>query len=245
MSLLPRGAGLGGGMDFSPVVDGKIIPVQPFDPVAAPTAANVPLIIGTNKDEATFTLMRDPQFGKYDEAAVRQRVVATLAERTQEKGLDEKADHLIAGYQRTRRGATPHDILVAISSDRFRIASVRLAERKAAGGPAPVYMYLFTWESLAWRGRLKSAHSFELPFVFNNMYPSVRFIGDKTERFTLANNMSSAWVGLARTGNPDHKGIPHWPTYSPAKRATMLFNTECRVENDPFGEERKLWDGII
>jgi para-nitrobenzyl esterase len=57
--------------------------------------------------------------------------------------------------------------------------------------------------------------------------------------------MSSAWVGFARTGNPDHKGIPHWLTYSPAKRATMLFNTECRAENDPFGEERKLWDGII
>jgi len=126
------------------------------------------------------------------------------------------------------------------------VASIRLAERKAAGSSAPVYMYLFTWESLVARGRLMSAHSFEIPFVFNYMDdPSVIFLGDKPERFKLAENMSGAWVAFTRSGNPNHKGIPKWSTYTADKRATMLFNIECRVENDPFSEERKLWDGII
>ncbi|MDO9333773.1 MAG: carboxylesterase/lipase family protein [Dehalococcoidales bacterium] len=233
------------GAEMGPVCDGKIIPVHPFDPVAAPTAANVPVIVGCNRDETAFMLMRDPLFGKFDEATMRQRVIATLAQRTSSKAVADMADNLIAGYRRTRPGATPHDILVAVGSDRMRIASIRLAERKAAGG-VPAYMYLFTWESLAWRGRLKSAHSFEIPFVFNYMHdPTVTFLGDKPERFKLAETMSGAWTTFAKSGDPNHKGMIKWPTYDKEKRATVIFNTECRIENDPFSEERKLWDGII
>jgi para-nitrobenzyl esterase len=57
--------------------------------------------------------------------------------------------------------------------------------------------------------------------------------------------MSGAWAAFARSGVPNHKGIPHWPAYTAAERATMIFNTECRVENDPRSEERKAWDKII
>ena len=242
---LSQGAERAGG-DMSPVVDGKIIPAHPFDPVASPTAANVPLVIGTNKDEWLFMMMRDPLFGKYDEAQMRQRVVSTLSQRLNDKVATERADDLIAGYRRTRPGATPHDILAAIGSDRMRIASVRLAERKAAGGSAPVYMYLFTWESEVSRGQLKSAHSFEIPFAFNYMNdPSILFLGNRPERLKLAATMSGAWVAFAKSGDPNHTGLAKWPTYNKNDRATMMFNIESKVENDPFGEERKLWDGII
>lgn len=157
-----------------------------------------------------------------------------------------RLEDLIATYRRTRPGATPTDIVMAITSDQTRISSIRLAERKVAGGSAPVYMYLFTWESPVLRGRLKSAHMFEIPFVFNNVAdPYIRFVAKSPERFALAANMSGAWTAFARTGNPDHQGIPHWPTYSVEKRATMLFNAECRVEDDPRSEERRAWDGII
>jgi len=234
------------GGDMAPVVDGKVIPAHPFDPVAAPTAANVPLIIGTNKDEWLFMMMRDPLFGKYTEEQMRERVIAALAQRLSDSVAVGKADELIAGYKRTRPDATPHDILAAIGSDRMRVASIRLAERKIDGGPAPVYMYLFTWESEVASGRLRSAHSFEIPFVFNYMNdPSVLFVGNRPERFKLAAAMSGAWVAFARSGNPNHEGLPQWPTYDKKDRATMLFNIESKVENDPFGEERKLWDGII
>jgi para-nitrobenzyl esterase len=242
---LSEGAERAGG-DMSPVVDGRVLPAHPFDPVAAPTAADVPLIIGTNKDEYLFMMMRDPLFGQYNEAQMHQRVEALLAQRFGPRKASEQASSLIEGYRRTRPKATPHDILAAIGSDRFRIASVRLAERKAAGGPAPVYMYLFTWESEVSRGRLKSAHSFEIPFVFNYMNdPSVLFLGNKPERLKLAKAMSGAWVAFARSGNPNHDGLVKWPPYSADNRATMLFNIDCRVEKDPFGEERKLWEGII
>jgi para-nitrobenzyl esterase len=127
----------------------------------------------------------------------------------------------------------------------MRIASIHLAERKTAAGK-PAYMYLFTWESLVWRGRLKSAHSFEIPFVFNYMHdPTVTFLGDNPDRFKLAETMSSAWTAFANSGDPNHKGMINWPIYDAVKRATMIFNYECKIENDPFAEERKLWDGIL
>jgi para-nitrobenzyl esterase len=229
---------------FAPVVDGKVLPAHPFEPVAAPTAANVPLMIGTNKDETTFMLMRDPQFGKYDETSMRE----SLIEKTRDKiGIEvpvEKIDDLIAFYRRTRPAATPTEILVAITSDRTRITAIRVAERKAAGGPAPVFMYLFTWESPFLGGMLKSCHTLEMPFVFNNVEPTIGILGDKPERLDLAAKMSGAWLAFARSGDPNHKGTPHWPAYTTGERATMLFNTECRVQNDPYSDERKVWEGI-
>jgi para-nitrobenzyl esterase len=104
-------------------------------------------------------------------------------------------------------------------------------------------MYLFTCESPFRGGILKSCHTLEMPFVFNNVEPIV-LIGDSPDPFKLAAAFSGAWLAFARTGNPNHPGIPRWPTYDKVKRATMIFNTECRVENDPRAEERAAWDDI-
>jgi para-nitrobenzyl esterase len=233
-----------GKAQFNPVLDGKTLPVNPFHPAAAPTASDVSFLIGSNKDEMTFMLYHDPQFGKYDEAVIHESLIFTA------KGFfldipDDKIEGLIEVYRRTRPGATPHDLLIAINSDLMRNASIRIAERKIAGGPAPVYMYLLNWESPALNGMLKSCHALEIPFVFNNVEPTIGLIGDSPERFTLAKAMSSAWAAFARNGDPSHTGIPHWPAYTKETRATMVFNVNSRVENDPRREERLAWDGII
>lgn len=241
-------AGVPGTMGFAttPVVDGKHIPVHPFSPVQAPTAANIPLIVGTNKDEATTLSMRDPKFGNIDDAELRKRVAGIFAQnaRSEMKADKDKMEHLIEGYKQTRPKATQWDILMAISTDRMRMTAIKLAERKAAG-PAPAYMYLFTCESPVWRGRLKAGHGNEIPFVFNNMDPVIRLLGDDPRRLTLGDDMSGVWSTFARTGKPNYKSLPEWPVYNAEKRPTMVFNYESKVENDPFGEERKLWDGII
>jgi para-nitrobenzyl esterase len=69
-------------------------------------------------------------------------------------------------------------------------------------------------------------------------------LGNSPERITLAEKVSGAWLAFARSGNPNHQGLPEWPTYDKEKRATMVFGTECKVENDPRGEERQAWDEI-
>ena len=229
---------------FAPVVDGKVLPAHPYDPIAAPSGANVPLMIGTTKDETTFMMMRDPQFGKYDEAAMRESLIARMGDKAGIVVPVEKLDGLIMAYHRTRPSATPSDILVAITTDRMRIGSIRVAERKTAGGPAPVFMYLFAWQSPFLGGKLGTPHTMEIPFVFNNVEPPIGILGNKQDRFALAAKVSGAWLAFARSGDPNHKGLPHWPAYTTEKRATMIFDTECRIYEDPYSEERRAWNGI-
>ena len=116
-------------------------------------------------------------------------------------------------------------------------------ERRAALGAAPAYMYLFTWEGNFKGNLLKSAHAMEIPFVFG--HPDIApMTGDSPERQELAGLMSDAWVAFARTGNPNHAGLPEWPAYNAERRSTMLFNVPSTVEDDPRREERLAWDSM-
>jgi para-nitrobenzyl esterase len=53
--------------------------------------------------------------------------------------------------------------------------------------------------------------------------------------------MSGAWLSFDRTGNPNHRLVPDWPTYTLNRRTTMLFNTTNTVADDPDGDERQAW----
>lgn len=227
------GIGPGGGMFLSPVVDGTVYPRHPFEPDAAPSAVNIPVIIGTNKDEAALFAAADPKRRKLTEEDLNSRLDRMLGERKEE---------ILAVYKEYRPDDTPWDLYLGISSESTRLRSILLAERKSAAGGAPVYMYLFTWESNALGGLFKSSHAMEIPFVFDN--PDIApFTGDSPDRYELAASMSQAWISFARNGDPNFEGLPHWPAYDSENRATMLFNVPCKVENDPRQEERLVWKG--
>jgi para-nitrobenzyl esterase len=83
-----------------------------------------------------------------------------------------------------------------------------------------------------------SPHCLELPFVFNNVWHMPELVGTGPEIQPLANKVSGAWLVFAKTGNPNHAGIPHWPAYDASGRATMLINNEWKAINDPHREER-------
>ena len=226
------GAPTGAIMGFAPVVDGHYLPAHPFDPVAAPTAADVPLIIGTNLDESATFLAADPRRRRLEESELRQRLAPMLGDRL---------DSVLSVYKRTRPEATPWDLLIGISSEGFRLSSIQLAERKAAGGSAPVFMYLFTWQSDFLGGLFKAGHGLEIPFVFD-ITDDVGMTGDRPDKHELAAQMSEAWATFARSGDPNHPGIPKWEPYSVDNRATMLFDVPCKVEVDPAREELDAWE---
>jgi para-nitrobenzyl esterase len=230
MAGLPRG----NVMLLRPVMDGNFLPVHPFDPVAAPAAANVPLMIGTNKDEAALFLAGDPRRRRLEEHELTERLRPLLGDRM---------DEILSVYRRTRPNDTPWELLIGVMSESTRLASIQLAERKAEASPAPVYMYLFTWESDYLGGLFKSAHAMEIPFVFD--HPDIApMTGEKANRRELAASMSQAWAAFARTGNPNYAGLPEWPAYDATTRATMIFDVPCTVENDPRREERLVWGGL-
>jgi para-nitrobenzyl esterase len=223
---------------FAPVLDPAVLPAHPFYPTAARVSENVPVIIGNNRTE--MTLFADPAAFTLDEAGMRTRVNGLVGDRT---------DEVIEVYRRANPKATPSDLFFLIWTDNpTTIYSNNIAERRAALGKAPTYRYRFDWETPALGGRLKSPHTLEMPFVFDNVQVAPGLTGGASpEAVALAARVSEAWIAFAATGDPNTKRseLPVWPAYDPARRATMLFNNTSRVADDPNGEERKIMDRIL
>jgi para-nitrobenzyl esterase len=112
------------------------------------------------------------------------------------------------------------------------------AERKVAQRGAPVYVYRFEYYSPVRDGRLKAMHCMEIPFVFDNLEAGEVYTGRSAAAQGIADQMSASWVAFARTGNPNHKGIPTWRPWDPGTRATLVFGPKTAAVNDPGKEER-------
>jgi para-nitrobenzyl esterase len=231
--------GMAGIIDgFAPVLDPTVLPAHPFYPHATRVSADVPVIIGNNRTE--MTLFADPAAFSLDEAGMKTRVKGMLGEHT---------DEVIQVYRRANPQATPSDLFFLIwTDDPTTIYSNNIAERRAALGKAPTYRYRFDWETPALSGRLKSPHTLEMPFVFDNVQVAPGLTGGASpEAVALAARVSEAWIAFATRGDPNSKksALPPWPAYDSARRATMLFNNDSKVVNDPAAEQRKIMDRIL
>jgi para-nitrobenzyl esterase len=222
---------------FGPVVDGDVLPGQPNDPAASEVCADVPLIIGDMKDEtASFLAVVDKVWDRsLTEAEMRQRVEAIAGSQT---------GRVLDLYGTLYPGMNPAERLISVTTDcNFRIRSLVLAQRRAALRRAPVWMYSFEWETPVLGGKMKAPHAMDVPFCFNTL-DVTNATGGSREAQVLADTMSSVWAAFARHGRPDHASIPAWPVYDAGSRATLILDKVCRIENDPRGEARRLWQDI-
>jgi para-nitrobenzyl esterase len=226
------GRGGGAPLRLSPVVDGTLLPRDPFSPNAPDLSADVPLLIGSTATEVLFAQAPPPE--PLGDAGLRERVKQTL------RIDDASADRLIAIYRNGRPMATNGDLSAIIATDvsAFATGPSAEAERKAAQAKAPVYKYYFSWYSPIRDGKLRAFHTLEIPFVFDHVDDVKEMTGTGPDRIALASRMAGAWTAFARTGNPNHKGLPEWRPFDTSKRATMIFDTECRAMDDPYREER-------
>ncbi|HLH44265.1 MAG TPA: carboxylesterase/lipase family protein [Bryobacteraceae bacterium] len=219
-----------GAEKFSPAVDGKIIPQHPFYPAASSVSADVPVMIGSTRTELTLSLRNDEAAFHLDEAGMRSRVRQYLGDQT---------DRVIEVYRKANPQAAPSELFFLIASDHeYSAPTMKIAERRAALNRGPVYLYYFTWESPVEGGRLKSPHTIEIPFAFDNVKISSALTGGGAEAMALADKVSDSWIAFARTGDPNQPKLPHWPKYESTNRFTMVINNESRVEKDPIREQR-------
>lgn len=212
---------------FGPAVDGVTLPQHPFDPAAPEVSADVPLIIGHNHTEMTLFAGADPGIFSLDEAGLQQRIKPILKD---------SADSVLRAFRSTYPAEKPSGLYFLITTAYPTVAfTEKIAERRAALGKAATYVYEFTWATPILGGRMRSPHTIEMPFVFNNVGDPLvqKLTGGGADTVPLAEHVCDTWVAFARTGNPNSKNLPHWPAYSAADREVMIINTESRAEKDP------------
>lgn len=217
---------------FGPVVDGRSLPRDPFDPDAPPTAYSVPMLIGCTTDENTSLR------GTRDETLF-DLTWETLPDalRGQTNGRD--VDEVIAALREQYPDDTaPYIYFTATSASGFGTRAILQAERKAAqaaGGGAPAYMYLFAYQTPVDDGKWRAPHSGEHAYVFDNVAVSSSMIGEGPAHQDVADAMSGAWCNFARTGDPG------WAPYTPETRTTMVFDAVSETVDDPRPVVRELF----
>lgn len=217
--LKAAGKPVGGfGLSWGPSVDGDLLPYQLFSDEAFKLSKDVPLLIGTVKNEFMTSL-----FGGMSNASAEE--VETYIKRT----YGEKAEAFKAAVKKAYPNDTRPTDLIDVDT-RFRPGAVVQANLKSDLNAAPVFMYLFTWQSPVMDGKFKAVHCIELPFCFNNIARCEEMTGGGKDAYVLADKMSQAWINFARIGNPNHKGLPSWPVYNAKNTSTMHLDTTCIVK---------------
>ena len=213
---------------WQPTVDGSNLPTQPYDPVAPAMSAQVPLLVGTVLNEFASALY-DPTLSTMTLDELKTRVKASYGDR---------AEHIIEVFRAAAPGVSPGEIMSRISAAPVRQSAITQAERQAALGGAPVFNYWFCWQTPVLDRRPGAFHCSELSFVFDNTDRCAPMTGGGPGPRALAAKVSDAWINLARHGDPNHSGLPHWPAFTAGKCPTMIFDTECVMKDNPDGAER-------
>lgn len=219
------------GFASGPVIDGTVIPRNQWDPTAPEFSANVPLLAGSTATENGW--LGPPPF-ELEDAEMQSLFTTNLAGNDATKGQD-----LLNLYRSKYPDLRNRMLWLVAESDNTRRRNAQLLNRlKHAQGTAPSYLYYFNWYSPVHDNRMGSFHTLDIPFVFNNVDVAASMTGAGPGRYELAHVMSAAWAAFARTGNPDHADMPHWPAFNPDEYPTMLFGADVAVHNDPNKEER-------
>ncbi len=205
---------------WAPTVDGDVLPTHPFEPEAPAQSKEVPMMIGTTLHEFTAST-----YVPALKEMPKEKIIENLKQR-----YGENTEDFLTAFEKAFPGYQPIDL---IDTDfTFRPGAVEQGNLKSAvEGAAPVYMYMFAWESPVMDGRLRSTHCIEIPFVFNNTDRHASMTGGGEDARKLGKIMSEAWLNFARTGKPAAEGMPEWPAYTAENGATMWFDNNCHVTN--------------
>ena len=223
----PRVQGLGSG----PVIDGTVIPGHQWDPAAPSWSSDVPFMVGSTETEDGW--IGPPPFELPDDEML-DLFTTELA-----RGSPDDARELLGLYRRLHPDKRNRMLWLTAESDNARRWTAQiLSQLKYEQGAAPSYLYFFDWYSPVHDNRMGSYHTLDIPFIFYNLDIAASMTGAEHARYDLGHAMSAAWAAFARTGNPDHADMPHWPAFNPETYPTMMFGEEVRVADDPNREER-------
>lgn len=218
---------------FGPVLDGRVLPRHPFWPDAPSQSAGIPMVIGTTRDETRAFLGHDPANFALGWADLPARLEA-------QQYVDLPAQAVIAEYRRLYPHYSASEVFfAATTAGRSWRGAVEALEARARQR-APAWAYQLDWASPE-SPQLGAFHTLDIGLVFDNTHRAGARTGDGSEARALAARMADALLAFARHGDPNHPGLPAWPTYSLARRETLVFDADPRLVHDPRGDERRLF----
>jgi para-nitrobenzyl esterase len=225
---------------FFPVIDGEVLPRSSYEAIADGETADIPIVVGTVRDEFSMFMLPDPSIASLNEASLLARVEAMAPGHGQE----------VVALYRGERQARGEDVSapalwIAMMTDHdFFVPAMRFAELQSAH--APSYAYLFTWPSPVMGGVFGSIHGLDLPFWWGLRSDpgSAALIGDLVAAEPLSHMMQDALLAFARTGDPATRALA-WPTYAPPQRATMILDRTSTVQDAPREAERRFWESVL
>jgi para-nitrobenzyl esterase len=226
------GAARGLRRGFNPVVDGTDLPQDPYYPEAAPSAAGVPMLICSTRNEispATF----DPALDKLTLGDVAERVKTRAGFGP---GFGERSREVVEAYAKAFPDQKPTEIWSLVSSTRQNVVALADAKSKQ---PAPVYVAWFAWQPPMFDGRMGAFHCVDICFWFHNTDLMLSHTGGGARPRKLADKMAGALVQFMKSGDPNGGGLPPWPRYTAARGETMVLDDVSEARNDPDGEARK------
>ncbi|PNQ02463.1 carboxylesterase/lipase family protein [Sphingobium sp. SA916] len=211
---------------WNPTMDGRVITVRSFFDVAPDVSRDVPMLIGNTSEEGM-------RFGQNPGEA------EWRAELSQRYGA-RKADALIAQMKRDHPEKAIRTLSYGVDSLGYRNRiQTMVGLRDKQSGAAPMYQYLFQWQSPQLDGVAGAWHTADLAFVFDNTALCDQGTGNTPEARKLARTMATAWANFARTGNPSQPGL-NWTPTDATRCATMVFDNQCRMVDDPQGAARRI-----
>ena len=208
-------------LGWSPVLDGKVVTSDAF-PDTPDRVKKIPLLVGTVMNEFV-TATNHPEYWEWTDADLQSHA---------QEAMPQQAAATIATVKEMYPDAKPFQQWSIIAVANVRGAALDQATSKAAAGGAPAYVYYFTWQAPVLDGRPMAFHCAELAFCFDNAVRCENMTGRSPEAQALADKVSDAWIHFARTGDPNHPGLPHWPAFNAKDKSTMVFDNTCVARNN-------------
>jgi len=205
--------------DANPIVDGWVIPEDSRTVYAQGRQHDVPMIIGGNADEGTFSML-----GRMAEV----RTVAQYEDYVRSL-LGADADEALAMYT-AEADADVYQTLNRFATDRGVARHAREQARWMTGTTSKTFVYLFSRVSPhhQWTG-LGATHTAELPYLFGNLQFAARRGNLSTLELAdrrLSQAMMRYWTRFATTGDPNVEGLPVWPAYTDDAEDLLVLDAE-------------------
>ncbi len=224
-----------GGTYFGPTLDGRFLTRHPFFPDAPAQSAAIPMILGNTRDETRNLVgAREPDLFAlgWDDLPVQ---LATHMR------VDLDPAEVIGAYRAQYPDYAPSDVFfAATTAGRSWRGQVEEADARARQG-APTWVYQMDLASPLDGGKWGAPHGFDIPLAFRTLGAAGSMTGEGEAARRVADQLSGAFIALARRGDPNHRGLPNWRDYRLPERRTMVFDETTRLRADPRRMERELF----